>query len=340
MTQRKDGIWQQTMTVIVDGRKTQKYFYGKTKADVLRKIQDYKDEQASGPTFSAVADEWWEQHEPTLAANTTKSYKPALARAKEHFGSRRIRQILPTEVNQFLRAFIKKSSAARKTAATQLMVLNLIFKYAVENGYMTVNPAREISLPRNLPSTGRELPEDEQIKLVKEHTDAPFGMFAYWTLYTGCRRGELQALTWEDVDVKGGWIHITKSLYYKDGKPTIKTPKTEKGVRDIPLLDKLAEKLKPGKGLIFANKSGEYLTEWQFQKSWDDYKKASGVTCTPHQLRHAFTTMLFENQVAPKDIQTIVGHAQLSTTMDIYTHIRKAQADRVKAKVSDLDIKA
>lgn len=338
MTQRKDGIWQQAMTVIVDGRRVQKYFYGKTKADVLRKIQDYKDEQASGPTFGAVADEWWEHHEPTLATNTTKSYKPALARAKEQFGSRRIRQILPTEINQFLKAFIKEKSAAKKTATTQRMVINLIFKYAVKNGYAIVNPAREISLPRNLSSKERELPEDDQIKLVKEHTDAPFGMFAYWALYTGCRRGELQALTWEDVDLENGWIHITKTLYYKNGKPAIKPPKTKKGIRDIPLLDKLAEKLEPGKGLIFANESGGYLTEWQFQKSWADYKEASGVTCTAHQLRHVFTTMLFENQIEPKDIQAIVGHAQLSTTMDIYTHIRKVQADRVKAKVSGLDI--
>lgn len=340
MTQRKDGLWQQSMTVIVNGRKVQKYFYGKTKADVLRKIQDYKDEQASGPTFGAVADEWWEQHEPTLAVNTTKSYKPALARAKEHFGKRRLQQILPTEVNQFLRAFIKEKNAARKTAATQLMVLNLICKFAVENGYATINPAREISLPRKLPSKGREIPDDKQIRLVKESTDAPFGMFAFWTLYTGCRRGELQALTWDDVDMEGGWIHISKSLYYKNGKPTLKDPKTEKGVRDIPLLQKLAEKLTPGKGIIFANEAGGYLTEWQFQQNWKKYTAASGVTCTPHQLRHVFTTMLFENEIAPKDIQTILGHAQLSTTMDIYTHIRKEQADRVRTKVSGLDIKA
>ncbi len=338
MTRRKDGTWQQALTVNINGRKVQKYFYGKTKSEVLRKVQAYKDLQSDGPTFTEVADEWWDQHEPTLAVNTTKSYKPALARAKAAFGDRRIRQILPTEINKFLRDFIKEIDAARKTAATQLMVVNLICKYGVEMGYLPSNPARDLSLPKNLTRKTRPMPTSEDIQKVKDSTDEPFGMFAYWTLYTGCRRGELQALTWEDVDIKEGWVHVNKSLYYNAGKPTVKAPKTESGIRDIPLLKKLAEKLKPGKGLIFANKRGSYMTEWEFQNAWGKYADTTGISCTPHGLRHAFTTMLFEAGIAPKDIQTIVGHAQLSTTMDIYTHIRADQANRVKTKVTDLDI--
>lgn len=338
MTRRKNGTWQQSMTVIVNGRKVQKYFYGKTKSEVLKKVQTYRNQQSDGPTFTEVADEWWEQHEPTLAVNTTKSYKPALTRAKEAFGVRRIREIQPTDVNKFLRDFIRKMSAAKKTAATQLMVLNLIFKYSVEMGHTQTNPARDITLPKNLTKTPRAMPSSEDIRKVKDSAGEPFGMFAYWVLYTGCRRGELQALTWEDADIKEGWIHINKTLYYDAGKAKIKEPKTESGVRDIPLLKKLAEKLEPGKGLIFPNKKGTYMTEWEFQKAWGDYAAAAGITCTPHGLRHAFTTMLFEAGIQPKDIQTIVGHAQLSTTMDIYTHIRAEQAKRVQTKLVNLDI--
>ncbi len=338
MTRRKDGTWQQSMTVIVDGRKVQKYFYGKTKAEVLQKIQAYKDRQADGPTFAEVADEWWTQHEPTLAANTLKGYKPALARAKAAFGDRKIRQIKPTEISRFIRNFIKEKSAAQKTAATQLQVVKMICRYGVEMGHLDESPARDISLPKNLEKTTRPLPTSEDIRKVKESTGAPFGMFAYWILYTGCRRGELQALTWEDVDIKEGWIRINKSLYYEGKHPRIKKPKTEKGIREIPILTKLAEKLTPGKGIIFANEKGEYLSPAEFTNAWEAYVAATGITCTPHGLRHAYTTMLFEAGLPPKDIQTLVGHAQLSTTMDIYTHIRKEQAERIKTKVKDLDI--
>ncbi len=82
MTRRKDGIWQEVLTV--NGRK--KYFYGKTKSAVLQKIREFEEERSRGTLFEKVADEWWEVHEPELAHNTTKSYKPAIKRAIEAFG--------------------------------------------------------------------------------------------------------------------------------------------------------------------------------------------------------------------------------------------------------------
>ena len=86
MFKRKDGLWQEQMTVMDGGRKRQKYFYGRTKKEVLQKIRDFQEDQERGPLFETVADEWWDMHEPTLAYNTTKPYRPAIRRAKEHFG--------------------------------------------------------------------------------------------------------------------------------------------------------------------------------------------------------------------------------------------------------------
>ena len=338
MTRREDGLWQQSLSLVVNGRKVRKYFYGRTKADVLAKIREYQEAEAVGPTFGEVADEWWEQHEPTLATNTLKSYRPALKRAIEYFGTTRIREIRPADINKFVRTFIKETNAAHKTASTQLMVINLIGRYSVENGYLQSNPARDVSLPRNLPKSARLLPPEGDIARIKAAANAPFGMFAYWILYTGCRRGELLALTWEDVDCDNNSVHISKSLYYVNGKPMIKRPKTENGIRDVPLMTKLKEKLKPGKGLIFVSEKGTYISEWEFQDAWAEYIKASGVTCTPHQIRHAYATMLYENDVAPKDSQQLLGHAQLSTTMDIYTHIRAEKAQKVKDALVNLDI--
>lgn len=68
------------------------------------------------------------------------------------------------------------------------------------------------------------------------------------------------------------------------------------------------------------------------------YRRASGVTCTPHQLRHAFTTMLIEAGVEPTDAQGLLGHAQLSTTMDIYREIREIRQEKVRASVLAVDI--
>ena len=71
---------------------------------------------------------------------------------------------------------------------------------------------------------------------------------------------------------------------------------------------------------------------------WNRYKAASGVTCSPHQLRHCFATMLFEADVPESDAQELLGHAQISTTKDIYTHIRDSRKKKVRESLYGIDI--
>ena len=337
MKKRKDGRYQEEITVKVNGRKVRKVFYGRTKTELNRKIMAFREEQERGKLFSEVADEWWDLHEPTLAYNTTKGYKPALARAKLFFGKTNIREIKAPDVNRVQVDFIRSNHAAQKTAKTQLLVINQICKYATANGYIPYNPARDISVPRGLTHNPREIISDEDIKRVKASTDCTFGMFPFWILYTGCRRGELLALTWEDVDIKGRTIWITKSVYHDSNSPKVKEPKSAAGKRGVPLMDKLLEQIEPGRGLIFPNDDGGILTEMQFQKLWAAYTEESGVSCTPHQIRHGYATMLFENGIEVKDAQELLGHAYASTTQDIYMHIRQTRKEAVKKQLLAVD---
>lgn len=339
MLKRKDGLWQEQMTVMDGGRIRQKYFYGHSKKEVLEKINTYSVEEERGRLFGEVADEWWEMHEKTLTYGSQKPYKPALARAKEYFLKTPIRQIKSSDINRFLVKFIKENHAAQKTAKSQLMVLNLIMKYASANGYIQFNPARDISIPRGLPHEKREIASDEDIQRIKNSTDCTFGMFAYWVLFTGCRRGELLALTWEDVDIVDRTIQINKSVYFKNSTPVVKSPKTEAGERVIPLMNKLLDKIVPGHGPIFQSDCGKILTEKVFMRLWREYSKESGITCTPHQIRHAYATMLFENDIAVKDAQALLGHAYSTTTQDVYTHIREARKEEMKNRLLDVDFK-
>lgn len=338
MFKRKDGRWQEQMQVLEGGRTKQKYFYGKTKKEVLEKIRDYKEEQARGKTFQEVADEWWDLHEPTLAYNTTKPYRPALKRATDHFGKTPIRQITPPDINRFILDFVQAKHAAQKTAKTQLMVINLICKYATAQGYIPFNPARDISVPRGLAHEGRQIANDLDIQRIKNGTDCTFGMFAYWILYTGLRRGELLALTWNDVDIKRRTITVDKSVYHVSNKPYVKEPKSAAGVRTVPLLDKLLEKITPGKGLVFPGADGGHIKEMEFKRLWYAYAKESGVTCNRHQIRHAYSTMLYENKIDIKDAQRLLGHAYASTTQDVYTHIRNKREESVNKALLAADL--
>ena len=339
MVRRKDGLWQEQVTVTENGRKKQRYFYGKTKTAVLRKIADYQEAQAVGPTFETVADEWWEEAEPALAETTRRGYRPAKARAVAELGPLRIRQLRPLDIARFLDKCIKENKMADKTARTQLMVVNLICRYAVRSGALDTNPARDLTVPKGLQKHRRDIASPEDIAKVKSSFDLPFGDFAYWALYTGCRRGELLALTWEDVDLENRTITVGRSAFRAEtGKMAFKDPKTESGIRVVPLLDKLAEKITPGTGPVFPGAAGDFMTEWEEWKGWQEYREMTGITCTPHQLRHAFATMLFEAGVSESDAQDILGHAQISTTKDVYTHIREQRKAAVRQQILSVDI--
>lgn len=344
MVRRKDGRWQEQMTVTVNGRTVQKYFYGATKAEINRKISDWKqkeeEKKGRGRPFSEIADEWAEQAEGQLSPTTWRGYQPALNRARERFGNQDIKSISPADISAYIRGLIKSNNPSDKTARTHLMIVNLICRYAVQAGDLDANPARDLEVPRNLPKQPRDMASDEDIKRVKESYSAPFGAFAYWALYTGLRRGELLALTWEDVDLQNRVIHVRRSCYRDtDGKVKAKAPKTASGVRDVPIVNKLAEKITPGEGLVFPGQNG-YMTNGAFVFHWRQYAEASGVKCTPHQLRHAYATMLYEagDKVNLEDAQYLLGHANLQTTADIYTHIREKKAEKIKQAMLDIDI--
>lgn len=295
------------------------------------------------PRFSQIALSWMTNHFETIEYNTKKSYKPAYTRALDRFGDMPIDEIKPSDINSFIGQFARKGFY-QKTVRTQLLVLSMIFRWAVVDGVLDQNPAEYVSISKNLPKHKRDLPPDEYLDLVKENTHLPFGMLAFSLLYTGCRIGELLALQYRDIDRTEKIIHITKSIYHEGNKPVIKKPKSEAGTRDIILLDLLAEKIPEGdpEAYIFPDDSGDVMSHSYFRHGWNAYCKALGIydeyeytdkyghrhtkvspLMTPHQLRHGFATLLYEAQIDEKVAQSLLGHSSISVTKDIYTHVRK-----------------
>lgn len=329
---RKDGLIQRQVTI--NGKR--KSFYGHNEREINRKIAEYKEENRHGPKFKEVAEEWEKEHFPTLEYNTLKGYRPALKRSIEEFGGQYIRSIAAKSISLYLERMAKKGYA-QKTVRTQLLVINLICAKATLDGDIEYNPAASVKIPKGLSKTRREMPNEGDIEKVKKSIRLTFGLFAYFILYTGCRRGEALALTYGDIDRKNNVIHINKSVYHDNNRPYIKQPKTEAGCRNIILLDVLANKLPINRkkaDLLFPNADGGLLTETQFQRQWKLYQKESGVSATPHQLRHAYATILFEAGLDDKDAQELLGHANISTTRDIYTHITNKHREETAKKLN------
>lgn len=320
MTRRADGRWQEA--IMINGKR--KYFYGKTKAEVLRKIRDAEETEKSGKLFPAVADEWWNKHEPTLSPTTLKGYLPAMRRAQEHFSEADMATIRPVDISRFLTKMVEEHDMAEKTAKTQLLVVNLICRYAVAAGIIDVNPCAELRVQRGLEKTAREMPSHEDLARVKANIDLPWGFFAYFVLCTGLRKGEALGLQWKDIDMKERTIHVHQSVYYMGNAPKLKSPKTKAGTRKVPIIDALYPYLKPGPADTFVIGGGTTpVIQSQFEDGFALYRKTAGISCTAHQLRHAYVTMLWEAGVEAEIAMKLTGHAQISTMRDIYTHIRE-----------------
>lgn len=333
MLKRQDGRYQEKL--LING--AYKYFYGKTKNEVLKKIKEYNEDQERGIYFDVIADKWWEHHEPTLSYNTTKGYKPAKERAKEYFKNKDIKKIVPQEIYAYLKKFA--ITHANKTVSTQLLIFNLIFTYAVQEGYILFNPARDIKAPSGTGKKKRGCPSKHDIQIIKNSVNCTFGLFPYMAMYTGLRKGELLALTKSDIDIKNRRIRINKSVYHINNIPHIKEPKTETSNGYVPILDKLLPYLKNlPKGLLFSLDNKNLLTESQYNKLWETYQKETDTNFTAHQLRHCYSTMLFENGIKPEEAQVLLRHAQLSTTMDIYKELREDKRNKIFENTYAVDI--
>lgn len=329
---RSDGLHESIR--IINGERVP--FRGKTDAEVDRKILEFTGKVEKGSLFKDIAEEWEEQHFPTLAENTLRGYRPALRRAIDQFGKKRVKEITARQIEAYIKEF-SAPGIAKQTATTQLQIIRQILDLARLKGEIMYNPAEAVKVPKTLTRSKRELPSDEEINKVKSAPPTDFGLLAMFILYTGCRRGEALAITNEDIDRENKVIHISKSVYYTKGhRPHLKTPKTASGKRTVPLLDSLDEALprELRKGYLFSADGSEPWHEYQVDTGWNRLREEIGITASPHQLRHGYATILFDAGLEPKDAQELLGHAQIATTMDIYTHIRQERREKSEVKIN------
>lgn len=327
MIQRKDGRYQEQTTI--NGKRV--YFYGKTVSEVKRKMAAYNKDITTGKLFKAVADEWDAKHREIVTYNAWATYIAPLRRVKEHFKGY-AKDITPGQIQAYINS-LGGLQYAKRTVQLYLDMLRMVFDHAVVSGYTDTNPCSSVHLPSGLSSSKRELPSNNCVDVIKASVDRAFGLFAYFAMYSGLRRGELLALRYDDIDFENKTIRVNKSVYYEVNQPKIKVPKTKAGFRNVILLDVLSEKLdRKGKGFIFGGDAP--LTQTVYRRRWSNYIKDVGINITPHQLRHAFATFLFEAGIQDKDAQDLLGHSSIQVTRDIYTHIRDSRRNETAEKLN------
>ncbi len=328
MKKRKDGRWCKTVTIA--GERV--YFYSneptekKAVRDIEKQMVEYRGKIERGKTFQEVADEWEEEHYKHIQYQTASRYKSHVSRAVDYFSDYYIKDISSEDIECFYRDMVIKGFST-KSIKDQASIVKMIMRYALIHRYITSNIAEFVASPKGKPKEERMPLSKNEIKAVKDSVFLNFGKIAYFLLYTGLRKGEMLALTYGDIDLQNSLINVNKSVEYIGNKPRVKEPKTKSGIRQVPLPETLKFLFagKHKKDDIVFSQNGELMKKSYFHEQWMRYCKEIGITVTPHQFRHTYATFLFEWKIAEKDAQQILGHADISTTQNIYTHISESR---------------
>lgn len=278
--------------------------------------------------FKAYAEMWMKTFKlPKLKPKTYQSYVGYLhTHLYPAFGERFIEEITTQDVQQFMN---DRAHLARKSLKSYHDLLAQILDAAVEDKIIAENPAKSKRLAN--PSTKEKermaVPEAQFREITKNvmnlENSAEKLMLAL-LIFTGMRRGEVLGLRWDDINFDEKCIHIRRNVTHPGNPPVIGTPKTKSGIRDVYFGENLEAILLAmrGEGFVFGGESPlsrkEYLTlEGHIRKKVDLHG------ATPHVFRHTYLTTAAGENIDPKTLQSMAGHADHQVTMNVYVHPKK-----------------
>lgn len=326
MYQDSRGFYRQSITI--NGKR--KVFSAKTRKDLMLKIAMYKDNAINHTeSFRTIADMWEEQKQEKISRGTWRSYAAPLKDVVKRFGDMEMDKISPRDIQKWLNSL----NLSYKSTLTRKGIISMIYDYAMVELDMDIkNPCDRVKVDTRLPRGHRDALTPEEIQAIKDTTKDEF-LLAPLILYTGARVGEAMAITYKDIDYKKKVIHITKSVDHIGNKPVISTTKTVNGIRDVPLLPQLEALIPKGKGYVVSG--AEPLTKSALAKRWAKWEKDHNVKFDRHSIRHTYASILYESGIDVKAAQKLLGHANFSTTMDIYTHLSDQHLKDATDKLKD-----
>ncbi len=299
--------------------------------------------------------------------NTVVRYRELAERIYEYIGHVKLKDLRPDMLNSLYSALAqdgqnKKTGGglSAKTILEHHRLIHVVLKQAVMEGLIPFNPAERVIPPKvEKKDVNYFQPEDvERIRDALECEPIKWKTMTHLFLITGARRGEILGLKWEDCDFENNKVHICRNVQYSPDRGIyITTPKTKTSDRYISMpvetmkllrqykawqgseRIRLGEYFEP-QGFVFTQDNGspmhpDSVTDWMNKFSI----RHSLPHINPHAFRHTMASILYFGGADSVSISKRLGHAQVSTTANIYAHVI-AKADEKNADIlSDIFIK-
>ena len=277
--------------------------------------------------FRTYAWEWFEGYrKPKLRPGTAMNYRLVISKhLVPFFGTMRLDAITTADVQRF---YNQHAHQARSTVRTMGILLHGIFESAIEDGLCTIDPTRSKRLTMTQKKTVREaLPIDQAQDIINNlpRLEPRDRVLVALLIFTGIRRGEALGLQWEDIDFDRKLISINRAVRFAGNRGYIGPTKSSAGIRLIPLSPQLEDALNsvPHSGKYILGNGMQPITEMTYKRGWERICRTIDMHgATAHVLRHTYITMAAAH-LDVKTLQTIAGHADISTTMNRYAHGRE-----------------
>ena len=337
-----------------DGTPIRKYIQDNNKARFEAKVRAVQMLVARGGTPGKVTVEQWAWQwyhtykEPHVGESQRNNYEEHLRlRICPAIGFLALDNVKPFQLQEMMNnaRTSKGKPLGASTAAKLHYITHAIFEQAEINGLIASSPFRRIETVGEDEKSRRALTRaEEQIvrEVAKRHYAGPWVLLM---LDCGLRRGETVPIGARDV--KDGLLCISQSVEYKtkSNQPTLKSTKTAAGARYVPIPAELQKQLDMKSRYFFHIENGRMLTMTKMRRMWHSFYRACDIAelyrnavvkhafdpaITPHYLRHTYCTNLRRQGVDLKTAQYLMGHADISTTANIYSHVTEEDVRGLK----------